>query len=235
MIFPILRRWFRQLGQLFKKNHEIDQFLRKARGVIHVGANSGQERDIYSLRGLKVIWIEPIPEIFKVLENNIRGYEGQRAFNALVTDCDGQEYTFNVASNRGQSSSILPMKGHKELWPQVSYERTIHLKGRTLPSLLEEKGIDVSGFDTLVMDTQGSELLVLKGAEILLDGFRYIKTEVPDFEAYTGCCRLEDISAFLTKRGYREIVRRAFPGQPEGSRYYDVAYERIDGIGAVQP
>jgi hypothetical protein len=42
-------------------------YLRKVRGVIHVGANEGQERDLYAAFGLNVIWIEPIPEVFQVL------------------------------------------------------------------------------------------------------------------------------------------------------------------------
>jgi hypothetical protein len=36
------------------------RFLRDVTGVIHVGANTGQERFLYRLFGLNVIWIEPI-------------------------------------------------------------------------------------------------------------------------------------------------------------------------------
>ena len=37
------------------------QFLADARGVIHVGANVGQERDLYAAYRLPVVWIEPTP------------------------------------------------------------------------------------------------------------------------------------------------------------------------------
>ena len=53
-------------------------YLRKVRGVIHVGASEGQERDLYAAFGLNVIWIEPIPEVFQVLRDNIAELQTQR-------------------------------------------------------------------------------------------------------------------------------------------------------------
>ena len=63
--------------------------------------------------------------------------------------------------------------------------------------MLARERIDRARYDALVMDTQGSELLVLRGAEPVLEHFRFIKTEVPDFEAYAGCAQLDDIERFL--------------------------------------
>src|SRR5262245_39160733 len=65
------------------------EFLKDAKGVIHIGASWGQERDIYAAAGLPVIWIEAIPEMFEELQRNIEGYPDQRAFNYLLTDRDG--------------------------------------------------------------------------------------------------------------------------------------------------
>ena len=223
-----LRRVVRQLGHWFKRPREVHRFLGESKGVLHVGANTGQERDLYLAHGLQVVWFEPIPEVFQELSRNIMGYRGQRAIEALVTDRDGEEHMFHVASNRGQSSSILPLKGHRDLWPQVTYERAIQITGWTLPTLLAAHRVDVAGFDTLVMDTQGSELRVLQGAEPVLEGLRFVKTEAADFEAYGGCCRVDDLVAFLGDRGFREIFRQPFPGQVEGKRYYDVVFQRTD-------
>ena len=66
----------------------------------------------------------------------------------------------------------------------------------------------------LVIDTQGSELLVLKGALPILHHFKYIQTEVPDFEAYKGCCQLKDLQFFLVGLGYQEISRHQFATHP---------------------
>ena len=47
---------------------DASSFLNNVSGVIHVGANSGQERYEYNLYSLDVIWIEPIPKIFNKLK-----------------------------------------------------------------------------------------------------------------------------------------------------------------------
>jgi FkbM family methyltransferase len=202
------------------------RFLRHASGVIHVGANTGQERFLYRLFGLRVIWVEPIPEVFARLSSKIARFSKQRAIQSLVTDRDDQEYEFHVASNNGASSSILDFDQHKDIWPEVTYERTIALRSKTLASLVRDEGIDLDEYDALVIDTQGSELLVLEGAEPILEHFTYVKAEVPDFESYAGCCKLEDVEAFLTARGFAEHVRQQFAERSAGGSYYDVVYKR---------
>ncbi|HVY64270.1 MAG TPA: FkbM family methyltransferase [Gammaproteobacteria bacterium] len=212
-----LRRWF---------GPDPNRFLRSVRGVIHVGANVGQERELYARYGLDVLWIEPIPEVFVTLRANLEGFPRQRAVQALVTDRDGHAYEFHVASNAGESSSILELKQHRDVWPKVAFTRSINLRSVTLPALLEREGIDPGLYDALVMDTQGSELLVLEGAEPLLPRFAYIKTEVPDFEAYEGCVQLAELTAFLAARGYAELARHRFASRAAGGHYYDVVYRR---------
>jgi FkbM family methyltransferase len=148
----------------------------------------------------------------------------QRALESLVTDRDDASYQFNVANNGGESSSILALKEHRDVWPKVDFTATITLKSSTLATLLAREQIDPTRYDALVMDTQGSELLVLQGAEPILEHFRFVKTEVPDFEAYAGCARLEDIEQFLGSRGYAEISRHRFATRAGGGGYYDVVY-----------
>ena len=207
----------------FKKNP--DKLLKKVNGVIHVGANTGQERELYAQYGLSVVWIEPIPEIFEKLQLNLIGIPKQVALKGLVTDHDDMEYHFHLANNNGASSSILDMNLHQDIWPEVGYEKTINLYSRKLSSLLNDNNISISEYNMLVIDTQGSELLVLKGAESILQNFIYIQTEVPDFEAYKGCCQLDDLQTFLRDRGYKEISRNKFATHPDGGSYYDIVFK----------
>jgi FkbM family methyltransferase len=214
----------RRLRRLFAP--DPNRFLSAARGVVHVGANIGQERELYERYGLAVLWLEPLPDAFAQLSANIAGLPRQRAIECLVTDRDGASYQFNVANNGGESSSILPLKEHRDVWPKVDFTRTIELKSRTLASVFANERIDPARYDALVMDTQGSELLVLRGAEPVLGHFRFIKTEVPDFEAYAGCARLDDIAQFLGARGYAELSRHCFATRAGGGSYYDVVYAK---------
>ncbi len=68
---------FRVHAIIFKKPY---RYLNYAKGVIHVGANWGQEKDIYSYFNLNVISVEPIPEIFNKLKENIHRYPNQQAY-----------------------------------------------------------------------------------------------------------------------------------------------------------
>lgn len=205
-----------------------DVFLNNVTGVIHVGANSGQERKKYDRHGLSVVWVEPIPAVFASLQENIRKFPRQRAYRYLLTDREGQSHELKIANNGGASSSILDMALHKDIWPDIHYIKSITLTSATLSAMIVRERIEMHDYQALVMDTQGSELLVLKGAENLLAKFRYIKTEAPDFEAYAGCCLVSDLSAYLAGFGFREIQRTQFAGRQAGGSYFDIVYERSE-------
>lgn len=202
-------------------------FLREVAGVIHVGAHTGQERYLYSQHRLKILWIEPLPELFATLTENIAAMPDQRAVCSLVTDADGEVYPFHVTSNAGASSSIFSLGLHKDVWPDVTETNELEMTSITLPTLLTNEGIDASDYDALVMDTQGSESLVLRGSETILRGFKYIKTEVADFAAYEGGCQLADIESYLSNFGFIEHVRKQIAPHPNGGAYYDIVYKRV--------
>lgn len=205
---------------------DIDFFLRDISGVIHVGASTGQERDLYKKHGLEVIWVEPNPIAFKCLSSNIESYDNQIAFQALLTEKEDNEYDFHLSSNNGESSSILDLKYHKELFPEVGFVKTIPLRSTTLTSLIQKNQIDVNRFQALILDTQGSELMVLNGSLPLLKNFKYIKSEVPNFESYEGCCQVEDILKFMDAYGYKKVFSKEFAGDPAIGGYFDIVFRK---------
>jgi methyltransferase, FkbM family len=219
-----LRKVLRPVVRLFRP--EPDKFLRHVNGVVHIGANEGQERDQYENLGLDVVWVEAIPDVFLTLKQNIADKPRQKAFQYLLTDKEGGEYEFNISSNAGASSSILEFGLHKDVWPDVTYVAKIKLISSTFAKMVEREEIDINRYQALIIDTQGSELLVLKGAGELLRKFEYIKTEVADFESYVGCCTLSDLTSFLGTFGFREIRRTRFAKRAAGGNYYDVLFRR---------
>ena len=223
-INSITKAFIRRTKVYFRSNP--DKFLKKIKGVIHVGANIGQEIALYAQYNLPVVWIEPIPEIFDTLKSNLIGFPKQIALKGLVTDLEDQEYQFNIASNNGASSSILDFNLHQDIYPDVKFEKIIILKSKTLTSLLKSNNINTVEYDTLIIDTQGSELLVLKGAIPILKHFTYIKTEVSDFEAYKGCCQLKDLQLFLNEHGFKELSRHKIVTHPNGGSYYDMIFTK---------
>ncbi len=202
-----------------------DDFLKSCKGVIHIGGHTGEERMLYSRRGLRVLWIEAMPRVFETLQQNIRGYKNQIATNALLTDKDGEFYDFKV-SNNGASSSIYDFKDHKEFWPEVKMSETIRLKSKTLVSVLSELKLSPSEFDALILDVQGAELVVLKGSASVLKGMRFVQTEAADFEIYKGSCTAETLVVAMRDWGF--VVRRkdCFASKPGVGSCYDILFER---------
>jgi FkbM family methyltransferase len=221
---PRLKKFLRRIRR--RVLHPEDAFLRRISGVIHVGAHVGQECDIYYEHGLNVLWIEPIPRIFQTLSKAIRNYPRQSAASCLVADVDGKDCALHVSSNHGASSSILDLAAHKDIWPEISFTEQVPLKSITLSTLVKRENVDMARYDALVMDTQGAEMLVLKGASDILARFRFIKTEAADFEVYKGCCTVADLDAFLTARGFRRVRKKAFTRKPGVGACYDLVYSR---------
>ena len=131
-----------------------------------------------------------------------------------------------MANNGGQSSSILDLSLHRDVWPSVSYTGSLEVEGVTLATLFTQENVVPQAFDALVVDTQGSELDVLKGAEPILAGFRFVLVEAADFEAYVGGCTDRQLTEYLRDRGYAECVRRRTAFKRGVGSYWDILFRR---------
>jgi FkbM family methyltransferase len=186
----------------------IDRFMRAIPGLIHIGANSGQERHLYRQLGLHVLWIEADPEVFQRLCENTANSPRQRAINALVSDVDGAEVDFYIANNEGLSSSMFAFSGHARAWPHVQYVSQRRLVARRLDQLLEEQNVNLANYRALVLDVQGAELPVLAGATATLPAISWIRLPAPDFDAYRGAPEdIGEIGAFLERQGFTQVAR----------------------------
>ena len=205
----------------------LDQYLKKVSGVIHIGANNGQERFVYEKNDLPVLWIEPVTEYFLELKKNIKFFDKQIALQYLVTNKDDEKIKFYISNDEGGSSSIYKIKDLDKLWKGVKHEKSILMNSITLDSIFEREKIK-NKYDALVLDTQGSELLVLEGAENLLSNVKYIKTEVADFDAYQNGCQHKHIDKFLSSHGFKQIRQFKFRSKEKVGSYYDILYKRDD-------
>ena len=204
------------------------EFLERAKGVIHVGANVGEERDVYAGLNLPVFWIEADPDACQRLLWNIGEYPNQRARRSLITDTDGDVHVFHVANNGGKSSSMFELGQHKQVWPNVEYVSSFQAEGVTLETALRRDEVNLDEYDALVLDVQGAELLVLKGAEGILDKFKFIQCEAAEFELYKGGCQLKDLDEFLTARGWKRSQTWPYsqPGTTNKNGLYEAVYEK---------
>jgi FkbM family methyltransferase len=201
-------------------------FLYDVRGVIHIGANVGQESTTYAKHDLHVVWIEPIPQVFEQLCENLKPFPKQRAYQYLLANENGREYTLHISNNGGASSSILPFAKHREMWPEITYTGEVRVSSITFGLFVEKEKVRLADYEALVLDTQGSELMILEGAIDFLSHFRFIKVEVANFESYTGCCQLSQMDEFMRKHGFRKRQREVIRSIRGIGAYYDVTYEK---------
>lgn len=182
--------------QLFLKYHI------QPSGVLHVGANYGQEAETYrSHRIPYVIWVEALPEAYRNLVRHVSLYgKNNWCINACVSNVDDKEIVFNIASNQGQSSSMLEFGTHALEHPSVTFIGQVKLKTKRLDTILI--GARFNGDWFLNMDLQGAELLALEGLGERLHDFKWVYIEVNEKELYKGCPLVQDISAYLRKFGF---------------------------------
>ncbi len=169
-------------------------------GVLHVGANVGEEANAYhNLKVNKVVWIEAHLEIFRKLQYNLRKYHNQEALNYCIGDVEGKDVVFNVSNNWSQSSSILELGTHKIVHPEVRYIDKISMKMKRIDKI----NYDFSGLDFLNIDLQGAELMALEGMGKLLDQFDFAYLEVNWAKLYKGCPLIREVQEFMKLKGFQ--------------------------------
>lgn len=175
---------------------ELFSFFKvNVKGILHIGAHKCEELETYLKYVItdKILWIEAIESLIK---QNLEKNPDLKIIKAVVSDEDGKNVEFKI-TNLTNCSSILDLKYHKEIHPDVKVVETISTQTKTIQTLYKENNINPLEYNTLVMDIQGAELSALKGMGSILDNINIIYIEVNEKELYEGCCKLEDLDTFL--------------------------------------
>lgn len=186
----------------------------KPKGVLHVGANVGEEFEVYNELGIyRQIWIEADEHTFGKLTERVGRQSNVYAIHACVGDIDGEDVIFHVSNNGSQSSSIFELGTHKIAHPEVKYISDIPMKTKRIDSLFpfelynesSAPKLTLEGFDFLNIDLQGAELKALRGMGDLLHQFKWAYLEVNKAELYKGCPMVEDLDMYLLGFGFRRV------------------------------
>lgn len=191
------------LIELYKKYHI------PLKGVIHVGAYTGSENAIYQRIGVsKILFVEANPEVYKKLVENTKSFSNVYSACWAISNRIGS-CKLHVTS-MDQSSSILPLKHHKIVYPTITEVRCIDVPSTTLDNLVKTLRLGFTDFNFLNIDIQGAELLAFQGAIDLLSNYiQVINTEVNYEEMYEGCALKKDIDLFLSRFGFecKEVIK----------------------------
>lgn len=150
------------------------------RGVIHVGAHEAQEAKDYE--GLEQLYIEPIPELVQSMRDR-----GLDVIEVALSDHTGTEDFYVTSFNQG--SSLLQPLEH-----EVASKITV--KVDTLKNVVPY----LDPFNCLVIDVQGAELAVLKGAD--LEAFDLIVCETNSRKRYANAPLHDDIVEYMETKGF---------------------------------
>ena len=174
------------------------------KGVLHVGAHKGQELPTYRANKISpVVFVEANPELAGALREKTAADADIHLIEGAASDSPGTA-TFNITS-MDQSSSLLPLAKHSEMYPKIVVEKQIEVRTLTLDAAMAETGLDFASINMLTMDIQGAELMALRGATEVLKNIEAIQTEINYDELYDGCPHISDLDAFLEPYGFLRI------------------------------
>jgi len=177
-----------------------------ARGIIHVGAHRGTEVDLYRAMGFQdVLFVEANPQLIPDLQALASRSPGVRIAHAAITDHNGSVRL--RLTSMDQSSSILPLKYHRKIYPGIREVGFTEVPARTLDQLLVDLGLDSSRFNVLALDIQGAELQALRGAPHLLRQIEAVLTEFSTVQLYEGCALLPELDTFLGGLGLNRCAQ----------------------------
>jgi hypothetical protein len=176
------------------------------RGVIHVGAHQAGELDDYLRLGFaKILYIEANPALIPALRVKASAHPGKVfVVHAAASDADGIVHLH--VTSMDQSSSILPLGKHLEIYPSIQEVAKVEVRSRRLDTLLAEEGLSSADFNFLNLDIQGAELMALRGAPALLAGISAVNTEINLAELYKGAALLGELEGFMAEAGFNRAA-----------------------------
>ena len=179
---------------------QITRIFGHMKGVLHVGAHKAEERQDYIEAGFENrVWVEANPKLYSSLVHSIAS-QNDLVINALVSEKDGEDHNFNVASN-GQSSSLLSLKIHSEIYQDIGYVSSHAMKSKSLKTILEEIP-NSEMLEMINLDIQGVELRALRGLGDRINQFKLVYTEINTLELYERCDMMHDIDKFMDEKGF---------------------------------
>ncbi|MBA3830075.1 MAG: FkbM family methyltransferase [Taibaiella sp.] len=191
----------------------FDKIIKKYRmnitGIIHCGGHTGEEDPDYLRHNIsKRHYFEPAIEAYNTLVLNT---PTANHYNVALGSREGVGQMYIETFNNGQSNSLLKPGTHLKSYPLITFDEIREVPIMTLDSF------NITGCNFINLDTQGTELDILKGATNTLLGIDYVYTEVNTADVYEGCGRVDDIDNFLLEF---ERVETVMTGDFWGDAFY---------------
>lgn len=202
----------------------IKEYNFNIKGIIHIGACRGEEIFSYYRNGIKKV------VLIEANSNLITGLKFKRFIYNKLLNMDieienfaasneiGKKIKLYIANNT-QSSSILKLGKHSDLYPEVKYIKEIDIFTDTINNIFEKK-YNIDEYNFMNLDIQGAELLALKGSDKILNHIDAIYTEVNLDEIYLNCVKIDELDKYLENFGFHRVLLET----PDSDLWGDALY-----------
>jgi FkbM family methyltransferase len=204
---------------LIKLIHNVD--LKK---IYHIGAHQGEEAFIYAQNKVShVVWFEANTELLTTLKNNIDVFKMHQSVLPYALWDKDSTIDFHITNN-GQSSSFYELSRHTKHYPDIAVEKTEKINAYRLDTLInaDPKKLPWFDIDFLNIDTQGSELSILKGMGnyIDMDSLKGIYLEINSEPLYKNIPLVNEIDDFLRGHGFVRVLTKWWADHGWGDGFY---------------
>lgn len=180
--------------------------------LIHIGAHEGQEVWLYQQYNFnKVFLVEPILECVEIIKQKIKNLNNYTVFNyALGADNGTANLYIADGVDEGSSSLLTPRES------SITFSREREVELRTFQSL------NLENIDTVVIDTQGYEVEVLRGFGEKIHDLNFAIVEFANYEGYLKQPTYKELNIFMRKKGFIVVdqikrINSPFPTVNSGS------------------
>lgn len=196
---------------------DIKTHIKKpVKGIIQVGAHEGGELAELKKLSNNILMFEPQKNVFERLIKNIGDDKQIIAENFALGSKESTAQMYKEYANSGQSSSLMVPELHTSQYPHIIFNDTEEVLIKTLDLYLKSLNKE---YNVILLDVQGYELEVLKGAAETLKNVDYILCEVNRAELYKGCPLYTEIESYLFSFGFK-CIEINWAGYTWGDAFY---------------
>jgi len=187
----------------------FDDLNKKPSVIFDIGANEGKIAEQYHLffPDAKIFCFEPVPNSFQTLKKFQAKEEKIFCYPYAIGNEEKFVSIFETSDNRNSSllkpTDYVTKSIDSVMADSVKITNTHQIKQITLDSFCKENNI--THIDILKIDTQGTELNVLKGILSLLEKQKVglIFTELDFADIYENQCYYHEVASFLHDNNYK--------------------------------
>lgn len=196
----------------FARDHLLRELFarQRPRTVFDIGACNGYAGVHYAhmFPGIVVHAFEPVPANHaRVLANAAKHPEVDLRAHCLALSDRMGTAVLHLSSAEGprqsdghRSSSLLEPGRTTEVHPWLQFKQRIEVPTDTLDAFCAREAI--TGIDLIHMDVQGAELMVLRGAPVMLKKVKAVWLEVERVQLYKGQPVKRDVEEFMHANGF---------------------------------